>query len=72
MRLKERINSAEKFLWFILLKASHILKLNNHICLKLADVTPLYKLEKKNHEENYRPVSILPNYLKFFLIHISL
>ena len=27
--------------------------MSDHICLKLADVTPLYKLGKKDHEENY-------------------
>ena len=27
--------------------------MSDHICLKLADVTPLYKLVKKDHEENY-------------------
>ena len=27
--------------------------MSDHICLKLADVTPLYKLVKKDHDENY-------------------
>ena len=27
--------------------------MSDHICLKLAAVTPLYKLRKKDHEENY-------------------
>ena len=29
-------------------------------CLKLADITPLYKKGRKDNKENYRPVSILP------------
>ena len=34
--------------------------------LKYADVTPLYKKGKKDVNDNYRPVSILPNLSKIF------
>ena len=33
-------------------------------CLKLADITPLHKKERKDNKENYRPVSILPTLSK--------
>ena len=33
-------------------------------CLKMADVTPLHKKGKKDLKENYRPVTILPLFLK--------
>ena len=32
--------------------------------LKLADITPLHKKERKDNKENYRPVSILPTLSK--------
>ena len=34
--------------------------------LKHADITPLYKKDKKDNKRNYRPVSILPNLSKIF------
>ena len=33
-------------------------------CLKLADITPLYKKGKKDNKEDHRPVSILPTLFK--------
>ena len=35
-------------------------------CLKLADITPLYKKGKNDQKEDYRSVSILPNLSKIF------
>ena len=35
-------------------------------CLKLADITPLYKKGRKNNKESYRPVSILRTLSKIF------
>ena len=35
-------------------------------CLKMPDVTPLNKKDKKDLKENYRPVSILPMFSKVF------
>ena len=35
-------------------------------CLKMANVTPVYKKGNISEKDNYRPVSILPNLLKFF------
>ena len=35
-------------------------------CLKMADMTPLHKKDKKDLKENYRPVSILPVFSKVF------
>ena len=35
-------------------------------CLKLADITLLYKKGKNDPKENYRPVSIFPNLSKIF------
>ena len=35
-------------------------------CLKLADITSLYKKGRKYNKENYRPVSILPTLSKMF------
>ena len=35
-------------------------------CLKLADITPLYKKGRKDNKENYRPVSILLALSKIF------
>ena len=35
-------------------------------CLKMADLTSLPKKDKKDLKENYRPVSILPVFLKVF------
>ena len=35
-------------------------------CLKLADMTPLYKKGRKDKKKNYRPVSILPTLSKIF------
>ena len=35
-------------------------------CMKLADVTPVYKKGNRPVKENYRPVSILPNLSKVF------
>ena len=34
-------------------------------CMKLADVTPVYKKGNRSVKDNYRPVSILPNLQKF-------
>ena len=33
-------------------------------CLKLANITPLHKKERKDNKENYRPVAILPTLSK--------
>ena len=35
-------------------------------CMKLADVTPVYKKGNRSVKDNYRPVSILPNLSKVF------
>ena len=35
-------------------------------CMKLADVTPVYKKGNRSVKDNYRPVSILPNISKAF------
>ena len=35
-------------------------------CLKLADITPLYKKGKTDQKENYRPVGMLTNLSKLF------
>ena len=34
--------------------------------LKLANITPVYKINSKNSKENCRPVSILPNISKIY------
>ena len=34
--------------------------------LKLGDITPVFKKEDKNLAKNYRPVSVLPTFLKVF------
>ena len=33
-------------------------------CLRQADITPVFKKGSRNSEDNYRPVSILPNVSK--------
>ena len=35
-------------------------------CLKMANVTPVYKKGNRSEKGNYRPVSILPNLSKIF------
>ena len=34
--------------------------------LKHVDIKPIYKKKSRNEKENYRPVSILPNFSKIF------
>ena len=34
--------------------------------LKLADITPFFKKKDSLNKENYRPVSVLPNFSKIF------
>ena len=34
--------------------------------LKLANITPLFKKKDSLNKENYRPVSVLPNFSKIF------
>ena len=34
--------------------------------LKLAHITPVFRKGSKNSKENYRPVSILPNFSKIY------
>ena len=35
-------------------------------CLKMANVTPVYKKGNSSDKDNYRPVSVLPNLSKIF------
>ena len=35
-----------------------------HICVKIAKVIPMYKSGTKTDVTNYRPISILPQFLK--------
>ena len=34
--------------------------------LKLADITPLHKMDEKTRKKNYRPISVLPTVSKVF------
>ena len=36
--------------------------------LKQANIKPVYKRDSRDEKENYRPVSVLPNYLKFMSV----
>ena len=43
------------------------LEVGNFLCtMKLANVTPVYKISNRSEKGNYRPVSILPNISKVF------
>ena len=35
-------------------------------CMKMANVTPVYKKGNSSYKDNYRPVSVLPNLSKIF------
>ena len=62
--IKENVNILAEFLWKsinISIKSSTFPS-----CLKLADATPLHKKGKKDKNDNYRPVSILPTLSKCF------
>ena len=59
---------------FLLKKPSENGKFRN--CLKLANITPVFKKGARASKSNYRPVSILPVFSKIFeierlLAHIS-
>ena len=38
--------------------------------LKQADIKPISKKESRNEKENYRSVSILPNFTNFIKYHL--
>ena len=40
------------------------------ICRKQADIKPVFKIDLRNSNNNYRPVSILPNVSKIFEKHL--
>ena len=62
--VKMNVDIFSELLYFEIYKAIEFLSFP--FCMKLADVTPVYKKGNRSVKDNYRPVSILPNLSKVF------